>query len=258
MTITDAELMAWLQHYFWTFTRIGGVLMSAPVLGARLAPARTRLMLALALTLIMTPLLPAPPALEMFAAAWWLATAQQLLIGVVIGFVLQLVFEAVMLGGELIASSMGLSFAQIVDPARGGDAPVLGQLLSILATLLFLAMNGHLTLIEALHDSFRSLPVGGAALGAAQLAEVARWSGVIFAGGMRVALPVLIALLLVNMAFGVMSRATPSLNLQSVGFPISLVAGMLLLQFSLPGLQLVFGDLLAGGWQFLSQLLQGR
>lgn len=254
MHFTDAELLGWVQRYFWTFTRIGGVLMAAPLLGPGMAPARTRLMLGVALTLMLAPLIPAPKALELFSAAWWLVTAQQVLIGVVIGFVLQLVFEAVNLAGELMASSMGLSFAQMVDPVRGNDSTVLGQLLMVIVSLLFLSMNGHLALIETLARSFTTLPVGES-LSTARLGDVLRWSGMVFTGGLRIALPIMIALLLVNMAFGVMSRATPSINLQSVGLPISLVAGMVLLQFSLPGLQMIFTELLDTAWPFLAGLL---
>jgi flagellar biosynthetic protein FliR len=257
MRFTDAELMGWVQGYFWTFMRIGGVFMSAPILGAKIAPARVRLMLALALTVVIAPLLPAPPAPELFASAWWLVTAQQLLIGVVIGFVLQLVFEAVTMAGELMAMSMGLSFAQLVDPVSGNQSTVLSQFLMLLVTLLFFAMNGHLVLIQTLADSFRSVPVG-TDIAAAGFAEILRWSSVIFSGGLRIALPVVIALLLVNMAFGVMSRATPALNVQSVGFPISLTAGLLLLQYSLGGLQPVFDDLLSQAWPLIGKLMQAR
>ena len=255
MHLTDVELLTWLQRYFWSFARIAGVLMSAPILGARLAPTRVRLMLALTLTLMLTPLLPASKPVELFGAAWWLISMQQVLIGVVIGFILLLVFEAVTMGGELISASMGLSFAQMVDPVRGTDSTVIGQILMLVVSLLFLALNGHLALIELLAQSFQTLPVGES-LSIARLDQVLHWSGVIFSGGLRVALPVMIALLLVNMAFGVMSRATPSLNLQSVGFPISLAAGMLLLQFSLPGLQMVITDLLDQVWPLLALLLR--
>jgi flagellar biosynthetic protein FliR len=258
MSFTDAELLVWVQRYLWTLTRVGGVLMTAPVLGSRLAPARVRLMLTLALTVILTPLLPVPPAAEMFGAGWWLVIMQQLLIGVVIGFIMQLAFEAVMFGGEIIAYSMGLSFAQMVDPARGVSAPLVGQFLSIFVTLLFLATNGHLLLIQLISDSFHTFPVSSVGFGAAELEAVVKFSGILVSGGVRVALPMMIALLLANLAFGVMSRATPSLNLQSVGFPISLAAGLLLLLYCLPGVQGVFSDLIIATSQFTGQLLSGH
>jgi len=255
MHLTDAELLGWVQRYFWTFARIAGVLSAAPLLGPGMAPARTRLMLALALTLMLAPLMPVPPQMEMFGAAWWLCTAQQLLIGVLIGFALQLVFEAVNMGGELMASSMGLSFAQMVDPVRGGSSTVPGSVLMVIVSLLFISLHGHLAVIELLAQSFQTLPVG-LNLSAAKFSDLVQWSSVIFSGGLRIALPILIALLLVNMAFGVMSRATPALNLQSVGFPISLTAGLLLLQYCLPGLQAVFSDMLDRAWPLIAALLK--
>jgi flagellar biosynthetic protein FliR len=257
MTFTDAQLMAWVQHALWTFFRIAGVLMTAPVIGSKIAPRQVRLGLGLALTLIVMPLTPVTPAQAIFSAAWCLTTLQQFMIGVVIGFVLMLAFEAVVMAGEIIAYGMGLSFAQLADPVRGTSTPVVGQFLMLLATLLFLAMGGHLILIATLADSFRTVPISAGGIGTAQLGALIAWSGVVFSGGLQIALPVMIALLLVNMGFGLLSRATPSLNFQSVGFPISLLAGLLLLRYSLPGLQTVFNDLMAQSWQMLAALLNG-
>ena len=256
MHLTDADLFSWLQQYFWTFARIGGVFMSAPVLGGRLVPARIRLILALVLTLMLAPLTSPAPALELFSAAWFLTLLQQLLIGVAIGFVLQIAFEAVMLGGEMIAYSMGLSFAQVNDPVRNTAAPLTGQFLIIVASLLFLAGGGHLLLVRLIADSLQSLPPGTAGIGAEGFGAIARFGGEIFAGGLRIALPAVIALLLVNLAFGVMSRASPALNVQSVGFPLSLLAGLWLLQLSLPNLQVVFADVLDHAVDFIGLLLK--
>ena len=250
--------MAWIQHYVWYFTRISGVMMMAPVLGSTRAPRRIRLMLSILLTLILAPLAPVASAMEMFSAAWWLMTVQQLVTGVAIGFVLMLAFEAVVMGGEIISYSMGLSFAQLADPVRGVSTPVVGQFLMVLATLLFLAMNGHLMLIEILAQSFNNLPVDHAAMNMNHLGEILRWSGIIFSGGLRLALPIMVALLLVNMAFGVLSRATPSLNFQSVGFPISLLAGLLLLRYSIPSLQAVFADYLDEAWKVIAVLISAH
>lgn len=257
MTFTDAQLLGWIQAFLWPMVRIGGVLASAPVLGARTVPVRIRVVLALLLTLALAPVLPAMPLIPLFSAAWWLETGRELLIGVAMGFVLMLVFEAVVLGGELIAYGMGLSFAQLVDPLRGAGTPVVGQMLMIMATLLFLALGGHLRLIEALAQSFQGLPVGGGGLDADALRVFAVWGGQLFAGGVQLALPVVIALLLVNLAFGVMSRSAPALSAMSVGFPIALAAGLLLLRFSLPTLQLVLGTLLDAAFALLGQATGG-
>lgn len=258
MTITDTQLLAWLHAFLWPLVRIGGVLATAPVLGARVVPARVRVVLALLLTITLAPVMPplsaAMQALPPFAADWFLEIARQLLIGVAMGFVLLLVFEAVVLGGELIAYGMGLSFAQLVDPLRGAGTPVVGQILTIAATLLFLTAGGHLRLIDALATSFATLPVGGAVFDPALLKALAVWGGMLFAGGVQIALPVVIALLLVNLAFGVMNRSAPALNAMSVGFPIALIAGMLLLRFDLPTLQAVLAALLDQAFALIGML----
>lgn len=256
MTLTPGQIDGWLLQFFLPFARITGVFMVAPVFGMRVMPARLRLILALLLTLLVVPQLPAPMALTPFGADWWLALLQQVGLGLVIGFVLQMMMEAVMLGGELVSYSMGLSFAQMADPLRGGSAPLLGQFLQVLALLIFLSMQGHLALIELLAASFHSLPVGVLALDGERFRGLAAFGSEIFAGGLRIALPMMVALLAVNLAFGVMSRAAPSLNLMSVGFPAALIAGLVLLWFTLESLPPVFAGLLRSAFGLLESLVQ--
>ena len=146
-----------------------------------------------------------------------------------LGFALQILFDAVAMGGQLLANSMGLSFAFNVDPMRGTGTAALGQLYALLVMLTFLALDGHLAVIEMLvgrlpHAAHRRRP--GSALQAS--GRSSRWGTQIFAGALAVALPGITALLIVNLAFGVMSRAAPSLNLFAVGFPISLVFGLVI------------------------------
>ena len=258
MTFTDTQLIAWLEAWFWPMVRIGGVLATAPVLGGRVVPVRIRVVLMVLLTMVIAPLLPAAPFLETFKAEWWLEVGQQLLIGIAMGFVLMIVFEAVVLAGELISYGMGLSFAQLVDPLRGAGTPVVGQLLMVMATLLFLSVGGHLRLIEALAVSFQTLPVGGAGLDAEAFSMLARWGSNLFVGGVQIALPVMIALLLVNLAFGVMSRSAPALSALSVGFPIALGAGLVLLSYSLPTLAAVLDHMLDQAFTLIGELFRSK
>ncbi|MEW6167209.1 MAG: flagellar biosynthetic protein FliR [Pseudomonadota bacterium] len=255
MTFTDAQLLAWLHQYLWPFIRIGALLMVAPVIGTRAVPPRVRLLLALLLTLIVAPLLPQADAVAPLSAAWAGTLVQQLLIGLVAGFVLLFVFEAVAMGAELIAFGMGLGFAQLADPLRGISTPVVGQFLTVMATLLFLALGGHLMLIELVAGSFTSLPVAGGAIGLDAFEALLRFAGVIFVGGLQLALPVVIALLTVNLAMGVVSRSAPTLNLFAVGFPVTLIAGLVLLRAGLPAFQEGVVGLLEQGWTLLEQLL---
>ena len=254
--LTTGQLEAYVAQGFFPFTRIGACLMVAPMFGARFVPARTRVVLAAAITALVIPLVPAP-AIAPFSSAGFVVTAQQLLIGVAMGFALQVIFDSLGLAGQLLANSMGLSFAFNVDPLRGSSTAALGQLYIILATLTFLALGGHLALLEVLVNGFTTLPVGTAGLGREGLWSMVLWGGQLFAGALMIALPGVTALLIVNLAFGVVSRAAPTLNLFAVGFPISLVVGLLVVLASIGPLQEGVAQLIAQGLAFLGALVGG-
>lgn len=251
------ELLASLQTGLLVLARIASMLMLAPVFGERGVPQTVRLMLVLPLTVLVLPLVPVADALTMFSAAWIWAMAQQVLIGISMGLTLRLVFEAFALAGELIANSMGLGFAQLADPVRGVNTPIVGQFLIIVASLLFVATGAHLTLIEALVGSFRDRPVAQTALDLASVRLMLDWAGSLFAGGVQLALPVLAAMLAVNLAIGVLGRSAPTINLMAVGFPLTLVLGLLMLRWLLPGLAELLTQWLDSAWPMIEQLPGG-
>jgi len=253
IALSTGQLEAWVAQAFFPFVRIGACLMVAPFFGARFVPPRTRVVLAVALTALVVPLLPAP-AVAPFSGAGFVTVAQQLLIGIAMGFALQVVFDALGLAGQLLANSMGLSFAFNVDPLRGSSTAALGQLYIILATLTFLALGGHLALIEVLVGSLHTLPIG-AALPADSLWAIVMWGGELFSGALTIALPGVTALLIVNLAFGVVSRAAPSLNLFAVGFPVSLVVGLVVVLAGIGPTQEGITVLIGTGLDFLRQLV---
>jgi flagellar biosynthesis protein FliR len=253
IALTTGQLEAYVAQGFFPFARIGACLMVAPLFGARFVPARTRVLLAVALTALVAPLAPAT-GIAPFSAEGVVVVAQQLLIGVALGFALQVVFDALGLAGQLLANSMGLSFAFNVDPLRGSSTAALGQLYIILATLTFLAMGGHLALLEVLVQGFTTMPIGTTGLGSEGLWNLVLWGGQLFSGALAVALPGVTALLIVNLAFGVVSRAAPSLNLFAVGFPISLVIGLLVVLAGIGPLQQGVAQLLGQGFDFLRAL----
>ena len=152
------------------------------------------------------------------------------------GFILQMVFSAFIIGGQSIAMSMGLGFASIVDPQNGVQVPVVSQAFLIMVTLVFLALNGHLLLIEVLADSFQQLPVGPLVITHDGLWQLVSWGSTMFVGGMLVALPAVAARLLVNLAFGVTSRAAPQLNIFAVGFPVMIMVGLAFIILTMPGI----------------------
>jgi len=255
ITLTTGQLDAWLAQLLWPFVRVSSCLMVAPAFGAMFVPARIRIVLAGAITLVIAPLVPSPAAIAPFSATGLIVTLQQVIIGVAIGFSLQVLFDAVTLGGQLLANSMGLSFAFNMDPMHGTQTPVLGQLYSMLVMLTFLSLDGHLKLIELLVDGFRTMPVGTSGLGPDGIWSIITWGSQLFSGALSVALPGVTALLIVNIAFGVMSRAAPQLNLFAVGFPISMVFGLLIVVAGLPSTQTTFIRLLADAFDLLRKLV---
>jgi flagellar biosynthetic protein FliR len=249
-----AQIEGWLALGFWPFVRIGACLMVAPVFGAAYVPPRIRIVVALALTVLVLPIIPHPVGLTLLSADGVITTAQQLVIGIAMGFVMQLMFDALTLGGQLLANGMGLGFAYNVDPLRGVETPALGQLYTLLGSLTFLALDGHVALIQTLVATFNGLPVGPAGFSAAALQAIANWGSQMFLGALRVALAGITALIVVNLGFGVISRAAPAMNLFGVGFPITLIFGMVVLLLGLPTLQTAFTDMLSSAFTFVRAL----
>lgn len=247
ITLTSGQLESWLGQFLWPFVRVGACLMIAPAFSAIPVPARIRVALAAAIALLVAPLVP-PPTIAPFSAEGIVVTVQQIVIGGALGFSLQIIFDAVAMGGQLLSNSMGLSFAFNIDPMHGAETPALGQFYGILVLLTFLALNGHLLVIEVLADGFRTLPVGTAGLGTDGLWQLAGWGTQIFGGALAIALPGVTALTIVNLAFGVVSRAAPALNLFAVGFPISLVLGLAIALATLPMLQSSFVRLIGAAF----------
>jgi flagellar biosynthetic protein FliR len=225
-----------LESFIWPFVRIGAFVMVMPVIGSSFVPARVRLLLAVALTGVIAPLNPTPVSLDVLSAAGLVTVIQEIAIGATMGFLVQLVFDAIALGGQVIGMSMGLGFAVFLDRARGVNMPVLGQLFLMLGMLVFLCLDGHLALISLLAQSFTALPITSAGLNTDVLAEVLLYTGQLFVFAMKIALPAITAILVVNLAFGVMSRAAPTLNLFAIGFPVTMLLGFAVIFLSMDAL----------------------
>lgn len=252
MSVSIATLIGWLSGMLWALGRVGGFCMVAPIFSATVMPQRVRLAVIVVLTMTLAPL--APTRLDLLSATGAAAMVSQVLIGAAIGFVLQLVFQAVAYGGILIGQSMGLGFAELVSPASNASTPVLGHFYMTLVSLLFLAMDGHLQVIALLADSLHSLPPGATGMDARSFYAIAQAGAGLFAGAMRVALPAMTALLLVNIGFAAISRASPSMNLFAVGFPISICMGFIALWLGLRGLYGAYTTLQQDGWVLMRHL----
>jgi flagellar biosynthesis protein FliR len=247
-SVTSAQLAAWTTAFLWPFVRILALVSTAPVLGDPVVPRQIKVALAALLAIVLAPALGTATAVPIVSAAGVWIVAQQVLVGVAMGFCMRLVFAAVQAAGEYIGLQMGLSFASFYDPASGGQTVVVARLLNLLAVLIFLALDGHLLLIAALAHSFETLPVADAPLAAGGWMTLARAGGGIFATGLMLALPLVTALLILNLAMGILNRASPQFSIFAVGFPLTLLAGIAMLYLLMPNLAAFldprFGDAL--------------
>ena len=256
ISVSSAQLSAWLGAFIWPFFRILALVSSAPVLGNTSVPVRVKVGLAFVLTLVLAPILGTMPAVEPGSAIGLLILAQQIVIGVAIGFTMRIIFTAVEMAGNIAGMQMGLGFATFFDPQNAAQVPVVGQFLGLLATVLFLALNGHLYMIEVLAQSFQALPVSPKPFSAAGWRALAGWGGEIFLAGLLLSMPIMAALLITNLALGIMTRAAPQLNVFSVGFPITLAAGFVVLAIALPYFVPLFERLLQDALQMAMQVLR--
>jgi flagellar biosynthetic protein FliR len=254
--IAIAPLTETLAIYIWPFVRIGAFLMVMPVIGGSFVPVRVRLLLAVTLTIVIAPVVPTAATEEVLSLAGLVMMVQEIAIGVAMGFLVQLVFDAIALGGQVIGMSMGLGFAVFLDRARGVSIPVLGQLFLMLGMLVFLATDGHLAMIQLLAESFRAWPISSGGLTLPVLGELLTWTSQLFVFALRIALPAITALLVVNLSFGVMSRAAPTLNLFAVGFPVAMLLGFMVIFLNMGVLVENVSGFLEISITALSQLLE--
>jgi flagellar biosynthesis protein FliR len=224
--ITADLISQWIGQHFWPFFRLASFMMVIPFIGTQLVPARIRLGLALLMTVLIVPMIPEVPQVDALSAEAVVITLQQILIGVGMGFALTMLFQLFVLAGQMIAMQMGLGFASMVDPANGINVAVLAQIYTITITLLYLSMNGHLVAFDVFIESFYTLPVGLEGLGQAGVWSLAHRISWMFVSAVLLALPAVTAVFIVNISFGVMTRAAPQMNIFALGFPIGLIFGL--------------------------------
>ncbi|PCH85537.1 MAG: flagellar biosynthetic protein FliR [Piscirickettsiaceae bacterium] len=256
MMVSEQQILTLLASFIWPLLRVSAMFVAIPVFSGRFVDNRILVGVSLLITVFIAPLIPQPTTIDVFSHAGIITGLQQILIGLMMGFVLQLVFSAIVFAGQGIAYSMGLGFASMVDPATGVSVPVISQFYLVLSTLLFLTLGGHLVLIEMLVDSFTTLPVGVDGIDRVDLWGVIAWSSRLFSAGLLMALPAMTSLLMVNIAFGVVTRAAPQLNIFAVGFPITLVLGALLMWVTIPTVMGGFTNLLAESYGVIGAFLR--
>jgi len=247
LTLAASDINAWIAGLLWPLTRILGLITAAPIFGHASVPTQVKVILGVLLALVIAPTVPAVPAADPMSYAGLLILVQELLIGLAMGFSMRLVFAAVEYAGELASSTMGFGFASFFDPSTHGRSAAISQFLSMVATMAFLAVNAHLVLLAALSESFVTLPISATPLSLAAPLELVRWGSRIFSAGLQLALPIIAAVLIINVALGILTRAAPQLNIFGIGFPITLGVGMLTISIALPYLGMPIVNLLNEG-----------
>jgi len=186
-----------------------------------------------------------------------LITLNQVLIGLAMGLALRMVFAMFILGGQVIAYQMGLGFATMVDPTSGNTVPVVSQFYVILLTLIFFALDGHLVFIDVLAGSFESLPIGSQGLSRDGLWQLVLWGSEMYAGAVQIALPAIASLLLINLTFGIVTRAAPQFNIFSLGFPLAILGGFLIIIATLDAMLAQVGSQLSASFSLMRWLTGG-
>ena len=250
MNIAAIDIVERFYAFMWPMLRISALLLAAPVFSLSALTVRIRVLLALALSVMVYPLFTWPD-IDPLSPAGLLEICNQLVIGVFMGLALQIVTAAVVVAGQTISNSMGLSMASLIDPNLG-NVPVIAQFLLILSTLIFVSLGGHTMLLALILESFATLPVGSSLFGPQAYAQLVSWSSMIFLGAFLTALPVMVTLLFISIGLGVVTRAAPSLNIFSVGLPATIVVGFVVLLLSLANI----GSRIQ--WLWLQGLLQIR
>lgn len=233
--LSTHQMLLWINSFIWPLTRILGLIGVAPIFGSSGIPVTIKISFGVALTVLVAPTLHNIPLTDPLSLEGMLITLQQFIIGAAMGFTIQVVFASVDLAGDLIGMSMGLGFASFYDPLSKATTPALSQFLTLVATMLFLSFNFHLELLRTLVESFTNLPMGtDLSSHASMWMRIVNAGSVIFSSGVQLALPIIAALLVTNIALGILTRAAPQLNLFGIGFPITLSVGFIMLMILMP------------------------
>lgn len=230
----SVETQLWALVF--VMVRVGAAFVAAPVFGNMSVPLPVRVTLSGAIGVLVLGAIDIQVPTTIFALSTFVAVAAEALVGMAIGFVIQIAFAAPLIAGEIIGGSMGIGFANMIDPNSGRSSPAVGQFLSILLTLLFLSLDGHLVLVDMILKSYTALPPGAAWLTTGQLRDIAMFGGYAFMAGLLLALPVGFLLLCLNLVMGMLSRSAPALNLFAIGLPASLAVGVVSLAVALPAM----------------------
>jgi flagellar biosynthetic protein FliR len=235
-SVTYAQLNTWMAAFLWPLVRILALVATGPIFGDASASTPLKVGLSAFITIIVAPTLGPMPQVTVFSAMGVWIIVNQFLIGAALGLTMQIVFTAIQAAGDFVGLGMGLGFATFFDQQANGSSAVLSSFMNMFAMLVFLVLDGHLQMLSALIATFQSLPISSDLLGAAGWRALAVWGGTIFSMGLLLALPVVAALLIVNLALGILNRAAPQIGVFQIGFPLTMLVGMTLMQLMVPNM----------------------
>jgi len=261
LVLTAAEINTWIAGLIWPLVRILGLIAASPFFGNARIPNRVQVALGILIAIAIAPNVPAVAATDPASWAGLLILVKEFITGIAMGFAMRLVFAAVEMAGEISSLTMGLGFASFFDPMSSGRSSAISQFLSWIATMTLLVANVHLLLLEVLAESFVTLPISAKLFHGGGFYDLALWGAKIFSSGLQLSLPIVAALLITNVALGILTRAAPQLNLFGIGFPITLGVGFLVLMISMPYLATPLQNLLGQGTEksrHIPRALQGE
>lgn len=244
ISLTEAQLMAWVSPVLWPFLRVLAVFTVAPVFSSRSFPLRAKIGLAFLVAFAAQGSMPNQPTIDINGPEAFGAVVQQVGIGLAIGFTVRLVFAAFELAGQVVGFQMGLGFAAFFDPASSAQSSAMGRFYANMAALLFLALNGHLMVIMAVVHSFAAFPVDQNLLQALASMKLQTLGAELFSSAFWIALPVVAMLMFANLALGMISRVAPQMNIYAIGFPVTLAVGLVGVAATLPMLDQPFAALM--------------
>lgn len=223
MNLAFIDILDRFVVVIWPMLRLSAFLAFTSIFSIRAVNMRIRISLALVLAFFVSQQI-AMPRIDPLTADGLMEVFRQILIGLTMGLVFQVASATLVVAGQAISNAMGLSIANMIDPNLG-NVPLISQFLTILGTLVFLGMGGHLIVFGLVLESFQILPVGQPFFSQEMLGKMLHWSSMMFLGALLLGLPVLMTLLFINIGLGFVSRAAPSLNIFTVGFPALILVG---------------------------------
>jgi flagellar biosynthetic protein FliR len=257
LTLNSDLIQAWVVTILIPLVRILGFVAIAPFFGNQAISMPIKVAMGILLATIIAPAAPAMPFVDLLSLGGILIIAEQMIIGLAIGLMMQIIFSAIEMAGQVSGMTMGFGFATSYDPQSAGSTIVISQLMGILALLVFLSMNGHLIMISALLESFYAFPVTAEPRMIDGM-TIAIWGAKLFSISLQLSLPIVATLLITNLALGILTKSSPQLNIFGIGFPITLCVGFVVIMLMLPTMAAPYQYILEQGMTASKAMLKFR